>query len=243
MLHAFGPAHARSKGVPVVALYSSGIASRESVVHAAPGRTSGGVRKPVQARAQRLRERLLREGGAAYSELGYAATTVAVITQRADASVGSFYQYFENKDALLYELADSRSRDLIERVQSVLPAQLPSLPLDQLREVAFAAMCEVVRVVLEIHRRDPGLHAVLTERSVADRQIAASLARTEVAIVARCEALLRAVEAPGNPRLAAGVLYAMVEGAIHRQSSGEPLAPDAEFADVLGGMLHRIIFG
>ncbi len=70
----------------------------------APAATSGGVRVPTQARSRRTVERLLVAAEAAFAEDGFERATVRSIAARAEVPVGSLYQFFANKAALLETL-------------------------------------------------------------------------------------------------------------------------------------------
>lgn len=61
-------------------------------------------RKPRQVRAELTRERILTAAAHVFAERGYAGGTTNRIAERARISIGSLYQYFPNKDAILAEL-------------------------------------------------------------------------------------------------------------------------------------------
>src|ERR1051325_4120912 len=61
-------------------------------------------RRPRQVRAELTRERILDAAAHVFAEHGYAAGTTNRIAERARTSIGSLYQYFPNKDAILAEL-------------------------------------------------------------------------------------------------------------------------------------------
>lgn len=61
-------------------------------------------RKPRQVRAELTRERILNSAAHVFAEYGYAAGTTNRIAEHAHMSIGSLYQYFPNKDAILAEL-------------------------------------------------------------------------------------------------------------------------------------------
>ena len=61
-------------------------------------------RKPRQVRAELTRERILTAAAHVFAEHGYAAGTTNRIAERSRISIGSLYQYFPNKDAILAEL-------------------------------------------------------------------------------------------------------------------------------------------
>jgi AcrR family transcriptional regulator len=70
-------------------------------------------RRPVQARSQRTVEKILDAAAHVFGERGYAGTTNHV-AERAGISIGTLYQYFPDKDALLTALHD-RHLDQVSR--------------------------------------------------------------------------------------------------------------------------------
>ena len=70
-------------------------------------RTSAEPRKrPRQRRSTETVARMLDAAARIYDERGYRATTTNNVAEEAGVSIGSLYQYFPNKDALLVALAD-----------------------------------------------------------------------------------------------------------------------------------------
>lgn len=61
-------------------------------------------KRPRQVRAELTRERILDAAARVFAEHGYAAGTTNRIAERARVSIGSLYQYYPNKDAILAEL-------------------------------------------------------------------------------------------------------------------------------------------
>ena len=68
-------------------------------------------RQPVQARSKETVERILEAAAHVFGERGYAATTNQ-IAHAAGLSIGSLYQYFPDKDALLVALQRRHLDDL-----------------------------------------------------------------------------------------------------------------------------------
>jgi AcrR family transcriptional regulator len=75
------------------------------------------VRRPVQARGQRTRRRLLDAAEAEFGRRGYFETSITDITRRARVAQGTFYVYFHGKRAVFSELVRERNRDLRRTIQ------------------------------------------------------------------------------------------------------------------------------
>src|SRR5688500_11541101 len=79
-----------------------------------PGRRR---RNPLQARAARRREQILQAAARLLDRVGYEATTTTAIAKEARASIGTVYEYFRDRDALvraLLELYRGRLRAALE---------------------------------------------------------------------------------------------------------------------------------
>jgi|SRR3954470_12929346 AcrR family transcriptional regulator len=78
------------------------------------------------------------------------------IAQGAGVSVGSLYQYYPNKEALVAAVIDRHNRRLMEVVRGAL-AKVGARPLEQ-------AVRTLVAVAIDAHRLEPKLHRVLAEQ-------------------------------------------------------------------------------
>ena len=78
------------------------------------------------------------------------------IAEVAGVSVGSLYQYFPSKEALVAALIDRHNREIMKAVQGEL-ADAVNLPMQQ-------AVRKIIAVAVRAHRIDPKLHRVLTEQ-------------------------------------------------------------------------------
>ncbi len=191
------------------------------------------VRVPSQERAQRTRDALLRAGDREFSARGYAATTAKSIADRARVATGSFYQYFTSKDALLRELAARRLATIAERSLALLERDPEPAQAGELESVARARLRAVVELVLELHREDPAMHAVFTERRHVDRELDAQWSAGEREVVHRLAALLERWATAADPLARAFVLFGMVEGSVHAHVLGEPMVSDERFVAAL----------
>jgi AcrR family transcriptional regulator len=106
-------------------------------------------RMPVQERAQATVEALLEATAQVLVEVGYARLSTNRVARRAGVSVGSLYQYFADKDALVEALA----RRVTERQVAVILAQLEridDLPLEVAVRSLIDGMLAAKRVEPEL---------------------------------------------------------------------------------------------
>ncbi|MDR3516214.1 MAG: TetR/AcrR family transcriptional regulator [Azospirillaceae bacterium] len=78
------------------------------------------------------------------------------IADMAGVSIGSLYQYYPSKEALVAAVIDRHNRQIMRRVRTVL-TEIASLPIE-------SAVRRAVAVAIEAHRIDPRLHRVLAEQ-------------------------------------------------------------------------------
>lgn len=85
-------------------------------------------KRPVQQRSQQLVDSLLEAAGQLVARDGLAALTTVRVADRAGVSVGSLYQYFQDKDALLAALIERMNRELGEAVSAAAPGLIGATP-------------------------------------------------------------------------------------------------------------------
>lgn len=78
------------------------------------------------------------------------------IAEQAGVSVGSLYQYFPSKEALVAAVMERHNQELMQVVRGVL-AEVATLPIEQ-------AVRKLVAAAIKAHRVDPKLHRVLAEQ-------------------------------------------------------------------------------
>lgn len=78
------------------------------------------------------------------------------IADMAGVSIGSLYQYYPSKEALVAAVIDRHNRQIMRRVRTVL-TEIASQPIE-------TAVRRLVAVAIEAHRIDPRLHSVLAEQ-------------------------------------------------------------------------------
>lgn len=185
-----------------------------------------------EARVQPLRERLREETTRAISEAaeqvfaekGVREARVEEIAARAGVSVGTVYNYFEDRDALLADLLEVRRKELARRLDKAL-ADAGQQPFEgQLRRFAqtvfehFEAHRSFCAIMLE------GDHARMNQPSPAMREL-----RT------RAETLVkRGVEAGrlgGRQKLLPGFLWASIKSVLLADLREPGLMPVSDRAE------------
>ncbi|AQW55505.1 TetR/AcrR family transcriptional regulator [Streptomyces violaceusniger] len=139
-------------------------------------------KQPRQARAELTRQRILTAAAHVFAEYGYAAGTTNRIAEHARISIGSLYQYYPNKDAILAELV---TRHLDAGAAAIRDRQDEEEP-DSLEEIlrGFA------RTVIENHLDDPQLLRVMGEQAPRSPELFEKVARHERERVAYTQELL-----------------------------------------------------
>ncbi|MCG6910755.1 MAG: TetR/AcrR family transcriptional regulator [Deltaproteobacteria bacterium] len=74
--------------------------------------------KPVLSKGMQTRASILEAAQNVFKTSGYYGSSVSEITRQADLSMGTFYQYFKNKEQLFIELTDQVVADFLEKAQA-----------------------------------------------------------------------------------------------------------------------------
>lgn len=121
--------------------------------------TSVPRRVPRQRRSQERVARIVQAAGALLEENGYAQLTTNAIASRAGTSIGSLYQFFPNKEAVVAELVAQYRRELHAFLHQGLSVAL-------VRESIPAVVEIVVDGIEALRERSPGFGSILWLRSV-----------------------------------------------------------------------------
>ena len=122
-----------------------------------PARAQTTPRKsPRQARSEATVDAVLEATARVLVKVGYDHASTNRIAAEAGVSVGSLYQYFPSKEALVAALIDRHMTEMVEVFEQHFEA-LQTLPLP-------VAAYGLVKVMLEAHRVNPKLHKVLHEQ-------------------------------------------------------------------------------
>jgi AcrR family transcriptional regulator len=87
---------------------------------------------------------------------GYDRASTNRIAAAAGVSIGSLYQYFPSKEALVAAVSERHSREVLELIRNAL-VKVAARPIE-------VAAREFVSVAIDAHRVNPRLHRVLAEQ-------------------------------------------------------------------------------
>ncbi len=182
-------------------------------------------KRPRQQRSRELVARILDEAARLFETLGYHDTNTNHVAEAAGVSIGSLYQYFPNKDALLVGLAE-RHLDEVEPRLATLAERLRDQqpPADELCRAFIEEVADLNRSA-RLHNLlwNAPRTAALTER----------LSRLDAALIADVAAHLRRLGHPAAlTPLRARVLVAAVDSGVHN------LEPDIDQTEQIGELIR-----
>jgi AcrR family transcriptional regulator len=193
-------------------------------------------RKPRQVRAELTRQRILTAAAHVFAEHGYAAGTTNRIAERARISIGSLYQYFPNKDAILAALlvrhldrGDWTEADQVD----LSPGSLPE------------AIRALVRDAIDNHRDDPSLLRMMIEEARISPDLIEAMERHGRSRVAQVRDLLSRHPdvAVTDLDTAAELIVTTVELNTHKLMAAPQTIPEEVFAAELVNMVTRYLRG
>jgi AcrR family transcriptional regulator len=168
---------------------------------------------------------------------GYTRTTTNRVAAAAGISVGSLYQYFPSKDALVVELMRRHRKAMVRVLASHLEGLGETTPVE-------AVVRRLVMAALEAHDVNPRLHRVMIEqvlRKDARAEVGDFEPRVEAMVattLARYQSRLRI----RNVDLAAFLLVRLVLGVAHSVVVDHPeRARDPRLADELVDIVLRYL--
>lgn len=163
-------------------------------------------RRPKQERSRAMVDAIMEATAQVLVEEGYDNASTNRIAKRAGVSVGSLYQYFPDKKALVSELAHRHVREQTRLIALALE-QTGKKPLPEL-------VRGVLRGVTAAHGLNPALHKVLVEQSPVGA-IQELLLGIEVVVRGYIERHRDEVRLE-DPEIAAFLLVTLVDAALCR---------------------------
>ena len=153
-------------------------------------------------------DRILEAAARIFHEQGYSGATTNDIADEAGVAIGSLYQYFPNKDALLVELANRH----IESTERGLTDLLSKLPTDPGIEPVLRA---VVKFLVAQHEMDD-LHLLVMHHAPRTKEINLRLENARSRLVEVASSILTDRVHDGQRRdLVARMVVATIDASVH----------------------------
>lgn len=166
---------------------------------------------PTQARALLKRQAILDAAKAEFTDTDYEQTTAKSITARAGVAVGTFYQYFSNKQEVLLLLTQARF-DYLHQTMVRPDIKTKGRPNNKQVRALFNS---VLQLIYDFHAADPAFHQVLEHRRSQDPQLDKVIEQGEAVLLSYTLEFVRLLN-DKNPEPLAFCVFAMAEGLVHR---------------------------
>ena len=192
-------------------------------------------KRPTQARAKATVAAIVEATAHILSASGYDALTTNKVAERAGVSIGSLYQYFPNKEALVAEVVDQHC-DRVDALMAEVFMSSVSAPPPALARAMVAAF-------YELKAEDPDLARVLREQLPRLGQmqrlehVMARITEMVAVYLASKPNLLRVKD----PALAAFFAVELVESLVMAAVIKRPRVPAARIIDEITDMVLRYL--
>lgn len=196
-------------------------------------------KQPRQARAQQTVNAILEATVQILDREGFDAATTTRIAEVAGVSIGSLYQYFSHRDAVLNALQDRE----FERTLSFMQRVLAEGNLDVAPRKTVSAVLEGLA---DLYMRSPGLHRVLAIDGLRVAK-AGRVHAFDLRVIDLIRHFLSATKAPivrSNVEAVAFILYQSVRATMLAHLLERPPGLDAErLIEELTELIMAYLFG
>ncbi len=167
-------------------------------------------KRPRQARSKATVDTILEATTRVLVDAGFDGLTTNAVAAAAGVSIGSLYQYFPNKEALVLALIERHMEEMNTAILTEL-TRVAKLPLAE-------AARRVVELTIRAHAVDPELHRVLTEQVPRIGKLARLREVDEIChrMVAGLLAARKHEIAIRDPDVSAFILVSAIESVVHR---------------------------
>lgn len=190
---------------------------------------------PTQGRAKATVDTILRATAHVLATEGYAKASTNRVAEVAGVSVGSLYQYFPNKDALVLAVAEDHSRVMLDLLMEVAGRYRDGSLSEGVRHL--------VAGMIKVHAIDPALHRALLQQLLHLGLSHFDDVQGQVrALVAAWLEVRRNELQVADTRITAFVLVAAVESVVHAAVFEDPaLLKEQAFEDEIVRLILRLL--
>jgi AcrR family transcriptional regulator len=188
-------------------------------------------KQPRQARSSDLVSAILQAAAQVLAQVGTRGFTTARVAERAGVSIGSLYQYFPNKAAILFQLQSDEWRDTSARLAAILETR-GTPPGERLRAAVHAFVRSECEEAAMRRALDDAAPDYRDAPEAAEPQLAGSRVFRDF--------LREALPGTAEPdRLRAGEIIAMTLGEVGERISEQACTEETlqDYADALADML------
>jgi AcrR family transcriptional regulator len=138
-----------------------------------------GEKTPRTERGRKTLRRLLDAAAQEFAENGFHEASISAITTRAGVALGSFYTYFDSKDAIFRALVSDMSEAVKQAARAAIDPAAPALAIERQALLGFLRFAtehkEVYRIIDEAEFVDPASYR--THYETIGERIAERLAK------------------------------------------------------------------
>lgn len=184
-------------------------------------------RRPIQGRSRATVDAIVDATARILVRRGWSGLTTNHVAEKAGVSVGTLYEYFPSKEALVRQLVERH----LARAESLLAERIATLAASGL---ALEPMVRtMVDAMIELHADDPRLHRVLFEEVPHDKTVRARVRALEDAAANALATVLphiRGVKVR-DAQVSARLVVDLLESLTHRWvTTGETPIPRTQLA-------------
>ncbi len=194
---------------------------------------------PVQGRSRASVEAILTAAAQVFESHGYAAGTTNRIAERAGVSVGTLYQYFPSKEAIVVALLEEHLHETTRKLHEWVGHMV------SLRHGLRDALTDYVQGIMDVHETRPRLQHILLEEAPLPPRLHDLLMAADAEAVRTMGGLLRLYPEVGHadPESAAYLVIHTVESLTHRFAAhpDERLLDGPRFVVELVSMLEAYL--
>jgi AcrR family transcriptional regulator len=158
---------------------------------------SGLRRRPMQRRSAERYERILTVCAELLDELGFAALTTTAVARRAEVPIGTVYQFFADKSALVHALAARNLDSYLDRLSVRYAAEEPNT-LPHVIDIAIDEFVAMRRTVPGFGVLDFGAGSQWSDTDPRDLHLLDETVDNNTAVARRLRSLTPFLQGPGN---------------------------------------------
>lgn len=181
-----------------------------------------------QARAEATVEAIVEAAARILSSDGVAALTTNRIAELAGVSVGSVYQYFPNKEAIVVALIDTQLQRDAVLARRITGESVGRQEIDERLRGMIAEICAHQRRLAPLLRQLLPLLSPLNQERLVRERLTAMSGELEAFLSVHCEQLMPELADPQQRALAAQVLTHAIRGVLNGMGLAQPELLDEE---------------